>query len=69
MLSACSRVVVSCFALYSGSARDASGQAVFFVWQSTEDCVSRVVGYVFLCAKGKGNGVAAYDSFDLEAFA
>jgi hypothetical protein len=28
LYNACSRVVVSCFALYAGSARDASGQAV-----------------------------------------
>ena len=41
----------------------------FSVWKSPEDCIPKVMGYVFLSPQGEGHGVAVYDSFDLEAVA
>ena len=68
LYNACSRAVVSCSALYSGSASDSSRQAVF-LWKISEDCVSRVMRYILLSSQVRGYGVAVYDSFTLEAAA
>ncbi len=68
MYNACSRAVVSWFALYVGGAKEASGQAVLVYGRATETAsLDRVMGYVFISPQGEGHGVAVYDSFYLEA--
>jgi hypothetical protein len=63
MYNACSRVVVSSSALYVGSARDASSQAVLVYGRAPKIAsLGSWNIYILLGSQWKGEGVAVYDS-------
>ncbi len=69
LYNSCSRAVVKCYVFYAGSAREASGQAVFVNGRAPKTASLGSWDIIFLSSQLKGHGVTMYDSFDFEAIA
>ena len=67
LYNACSWDVESCSALYAGSAKEASGQAVLVYGRAPKTASLGSWDMYSLALRGEGHGGALYDSFDLEA--